>query len=404
MAPPPAPGLFVGPHYRWDPVRPFEMDVATLFFGLCVGMALYTAANAAALTFRCWRRRRRHGERRRRLLSGYIAMIWGHWASNMAIAPLTWLHLKRVIPAGFWLYFFIGTSVQLLMQIIVNRVSLLIAVPSVKLRLKWVTLLVIGLINVSVFIIWIPAQLQASERWMHINHIWDRIEKVIFLVIDASLNCCFIYQVRTRLIANGLTKYTTLFRVNLAMIFFSVSLDVMLVGLMSMPNHIVYLQFQCAAYMAKLQIEINMADLIRKVVKASNRMNGPDDDDTDGMHGTSSGGHHGSHHHHHPSSKRFIATLSRGANHTDDDDDGDDIGSHVAHVEGGAGAVAVDLAALEPTPSALAAVVPPPTGIKKTTRTVVSQRPKGLNSTPSSHGLFSGKANMPRRVYQGDPE
>lgn len=93
------------------------------------------------------------------------------------------------------------------MQIIINRISLLIAVPATTTRLKWSVFSIILAINISVFIIWIPAQLQISITWVTINSIWDRIEKCIFLVIDASLNCLFIYLVRTRLIANGLTKY-----------------------------------------------------------------------------------------------------------------------------------------------------------------------------------------------------
>lgn len=84
----------------------------------------------------------------------------------------------------------------------------------------------LGLVNISVFCIWIPARLQISQNWIHINNIWDRIEKVIFCLIDAGLNLYFIYLVRSKLIANGLTKYHRLFRFNLFMIACSVALDV----------------------------------------------------------------------------------------------------------------------------------------------------------------------------------
>lgn len=40
--------------------------------------------------------------------------------------------------------------------------------------------------------------------------------------------------------------------------------------MMSLPNSFVYLQFHPLVYLAKLQIEMNMADLIGKVVRASN--------------------------------------------------------------------------------------------------------------------------------------
>jgi hypothetical protein len=58
--------------------------------------------------------------------------------------------------------------------------------------------------------------------------VWDRVEKVIFLLIDAALNFYFIHLVRSRLIANGLTKYNRLYRFNLLMIGISITMDVRL--------------------------------------------------------------------------------------------------------------------------------------------------------------------------------
>jgi hypothetical protein len=257
-------------------------------------------------------------------------------------------------------------QVQLLMQIIINRIGLLIALPSTTALLRWGAFIIILIINISVFVIWIPAQLQISDSWININAIWDRIEKCIFLVIDASLNLLFVYLVRTRLIANGLTKYWVLFRANLAMIALSISLDIVLVGLMSLPNHIVYLQFQCAAYITKLHIEMNMADLIRKVVTASNDMDYCLTNSN--MQNRKKG----------PSwprrsSKMFIDTISRGANHNDNDT------RHSVHVEHSS---QVDLTA---TSSKLEALEPPISGIKKTVRTEISISRRG----DDEDGLYS---------------
>ncbi|KAK1973351.1 hypothetical protein LZ30DRAFT_611118, partial [Colletotrichum cereale] len=71
---------------------------------------------------------------------------------------------------------------------------------------------------------------------------------------------------------SGLTKYTALFRFNLAMIAISISLDITLIGVMSLPNTLIYAQFHPLAYLLKLHIEMGMADLIAKVVKASHPM------------------------------------------------------------------------------------------------------------------------------------
>lgn len=93
-------------------------------------------------------------------------------------------------------------------------------------RLKWAVFIIILLINISVFCIWIPAKLQISKTFVHVNEIWDRIEKGLFLLVDLGLNLTFIYLVRSRLVSRGLTKYNVLFKFNLWMIFFSMSLDV----------------------------------------------------------------------------------------------------------------------------------------------------------------------------------
>lgn len=93
-------------------------------------------------------------------------------------------------------------------------------------KIRWGAAIALGLINISVFIVWIPARLQISPIWIHVNEIYDRIEKVLFLIIDACLHLYFIYLLRVKLIANGLDKYFPLFRFNLMMVAVSMSLAV----------------------------------------------------------------------------------------------------------------------------------------------------------------------------------
>jgi hypothetical protein len=112
------------------------------------------------------------------------------------------------------------------MQITINRVSMIIYDEDRAERLKWIAAMVLCILNISVFVIWIPARLQISPTWIHIDSIWDRILKGIFCLVDISLNLYFVYLVRVRLIADGLKKYITIFRWSLAMIFVSLSLDV----------------------------------------------------------------------------------------------------------------------------------------------------------------------------------
>lgn len=112
------------------------------------------------------------------------------------------------------------------MQIIINRIALLAVSRTVIRRLKWGMFVFLALINISVFCIWIPSRLQISDRWRHINMIWDRIEKCLFALCDLGLNLYFVYLVRSSLVNYGLTKYVVLYRFNLAIIFISIGMDV----------------------------------------------------------------------------------------------------------------------------------------------------------------------------------
>jgi hypothetical protein len=104
------------------------------------------------------------------------------------------------------------------------------------LLLKYGVAFIIALVNISVYCIWIPARLNVSERYVYINSIWDRIEKGIFLIVDASLNVYFMYLVRRNLLSLGLDKYKPVFRFNVGIILVSVSMDILLVCMMSLPN------------------------------------------------------------------------------------------------------------------------------------------------------------------------
>lgn len=145
------------------------------------------------------------------------------------------------------------------MHIIINRIALIMYDARRVIRLKWAVALLLGMVNVSVFIVWMPARLQISPAWIHFNEIWDRVEKGIFALMDLGLNLYFIYLVRSELVAHGLTKYEPLYKFNLVMIFFSLSLDVslanpsggehisnwltetqvILIGIMSLPDSFV---------------------------------------------------------------------------------------------------------------------------------------------------------------------
>lgn len=101
-------------------------------------------------------------------------------------------------------------------------------------------------------------------RYVHINEIWDRIEKVIYLIVDAILNWYFVRTVKQRLVNNGSVKYNRLVKFNVRIICLSLMMDVssplwrpvglkvrtfiwrktqlLIIGTMSLKNSFVYVQ------------------------------------------------------------------------------------------------------------------------------------------------------------------
>jgi len=121
-------------------------------------------------------------------------------------------------------------QVHCLFQIIINRVSILMVNRSRAKQLKYGTAIVILAVNISVFCIWIPAKMEVNKTYERLNVVWDRIEKVIILLVDAALNYYFIRVVQKQLIKPGLTKYRPLVRFNLWMIILSLAMDCLIIG------------------------------------------------------------------------------------------------------------------------------------------------------------------------------
>ncbi|KAH7080026.1 hypothetical protein BKA63DRAFT_590349 [Paraphoma chrysanthemicola] len=247
------------------------MELYSIFFGAFLGLFVPTAGKAMQQTWSIW-------QRTRSLRNAYLYMIWVEGIVNLIFAIVTYLYLCEVIPSSFAFYFGTVTlwafQTQLLPQIIANRVSLIMVDRRKARLLKWVLFLVIGAVNISVYCIWIPAHMKTSQTYITLNLIWERVEKAFFLVIDLGLNIYFLYLVWYRLIANGLTKYVRLFHFNAAMVFVSTSMDILLLGLLSLPDGYAYVQFAPVAYIIKLNIELTMAVLISKVVRGSSDRNG----------------------------------------------------------------------------------------------------------------------------------
>ncbi|KAK1716464.1 hypothetical protein BDP67DRAFT_376010, partial [Colletotrichum lupini] len=256
----------LSPHFKLEEVSEDDMVIASLAWGFTLGFGWLTVWTAIKQTTAMYRRQ---GDRIYR--NSYIWMIWLEILVCTIFSIICWLHLKGIIPPSFAFYFCILTTwalqVQFLLQIIINRCAILLTNQKRAWRLKVGVAVLITAINISVYNIWVPARLQVSERYIEINEWWDRCEKVIYLIVDGALNIYFVRIVQKNLVTHGLTKYKRLTQFNMFIIGFSLSMDVLIIAMMSLNNTFVYMQFHPLAYMVKLKIEMSMAELIGKVAR-----------------------------------------------------------------------------------------------------------------------------------------
>ncbi|KAK1598417.1 uncharacterized protein LY79DRAFT_288068 [Colletotrichum navitas] len=256
----------LSPHFKLEEVSENDMVIASLAWGFTLGFGWLTVWTAIKQTTAMYKRQ---GSRIYR--NAYIWMIWLEIIVCTIFSVICWLYLRGVIPPSFQFYFSILTTwalqVQFLLQIIINRCAILLNNPKHSLRLKVGVAVLITAVNISVYNIWIPARLQISDRYVEINDWWDRCEKIIYLIVDGALNIYFVRIVQKNLVTHGLTKYKRLTRFNMFIIGFSLSMDVLIIAMMSLKNTFVYMQFHPLAYMVKLKIEMSMAELIGKVAR-----------------------------------------------------------------------------------------------------------------------------------------
>ncbi|KAF4960177.1 hypothetical protein FGADI_1196 [Fusarium gaditjirri] len=248
------------------------IDLASVYYGLFLGVFIFTFAKAVSQTRAIYKRT--HS-----LHNAYLYMIWTEAVVNFVFALITFLYLNGIIPGnlGFLLATVILWSIQtqLLPQIIANRVSLIMTNRRRAIHLKWGLVVCILLVNGAVCYIFTVAHLDtATPSQKHTNMIFEKCEKTFFLIVDFALNMYFLYLVRYRLIADGLNKYWRLFNFNAGMVCISTSMDILLLGFLSLPDPYLYVQFAPLAYIVKLYIELLMANLISKVVRGNSRSQG----------------------------------------------------------------------------------------------------------------------------------
>ncbi|THV72757.1 hypothetical protein D6D27_09561, partial [Aureobasidium pullulans] len=157
-------GFLVSKNFEAKAPSASEMNVISIIFGFGLAVAMFTAATAGQQTL--------DARRRGKMFTTYTIMIWAEWISAMCIGLITYMWLSGAIKASFWVFFFIlffwTISLQCILQIIINRISVLM-VRKNAVRLKIIVCLLTLVINISAFLVWLPALLQINETWVTIN-------------------------------------------------------------------------------------------------------------------------------------------------------------------------------------------------------------------------------------------
>ncbi|KAK7932051.1 hypothetical protein PG985_002763 [Apiospora marii] len=262
-----------------------DYQVASLAAGFTLGFGILTVWEA-------WKQTRRN---KNPIRSPYIWMLWGEITANLVLAILAYLYLDGTVTPGVPLFFMILTcwvfEIQLLMQIIVNRIAVISENPKTVIYIRWGCVAAISSVNIAVFVIFIPAHLKhpPTEAFIEANKYWDKISKFLICFMDAGLNWYFLRIVKQRLVKYyGLKKYAPLVAFNAKLMILSVGMDVLLIGLMFLPNQVVFIQFHPVTYIVKLNIEMAMANLIRKLAQSGHGSEYPET-----VTGESSGNHYG---------------------------------------------------------------------------------------------------------------
>jgi hypothetical protein len=165
--------------YKIQSVSRSDLITAGAAFAFCVIFAI----SAAYVGYKQTRRSRQPWT------SAYIWMVWLEWSASVVLAIECLLFLLRVIRPSFYFFLSIRKSIQhlstahqvadytlvllwtiqtqCLLQIIVNRIRIIV---HNRKKGKWLmigTLVYMSLINVSVFCIWVPARMQINSRYVN---------------------------------------------------------------------------------------------------------------------------------------------------------------------------------------------------------------------------------------------
>jgi hypothetical protein len=83
------PGTLIPDHFVYHHATTSDVEVASITWGISLGVTLYTFFTAAKQTFKAWRRARR--------VTVYMIFIWLEWISSTIMGIISWLFMRGSI-------------------------------------------------------------------------------------------------------------------------------------------------------------------------------------------------------------------------------------------------------------------------------------------------------------------
>ncbi|KAI6360870.1 hypothetical protein MCOR25_006605 [Pyricularia grisea] len=177
------PGFLVPPWYHDDGPSDASVRLALLTIGFFTAVTCFTLVKLMYQTYWFWARSLRPNE--------YLVMVWGVWIVSIVSVVVMWLFLSGKIETSFWLFFglvsAITIQVQLNVNILIHILKFLIPCPRRAARIKWTVVGTQMLMLMSIYVIWIPAQLQVNNTFLTLDGIWIKIMSIECLFVNGML-------------------------------------------------------------------------------------------------------------------------------------------------------------------------------------------------------------------------
>ncbi|TLD26583.1 hypothetical protein PspLS_04349 [Pyricularia sp. CBS 133598] len=179
--------------------------------------------------------------------------------------------------------------VQLTVNVLIHVLKFLVPCPRRAARIKWTVVGTQMLMLISIYIIWIPAQLQVNNTFLMLDGIWIKITSVECLFVNGMLGGYLaLLAKRRRDTAKGLNYWADCFWKILALVsimtltdswkciiltlvwgWFVASSQIINVIALSLPDRYFYILFQPTMYMVKVFTIMTISEVLCKILYPS---------------------------------------------------------------------------------------------------------------------------------------